>query len=53
MNVDISSINISGNQGVFDGKISLSVQNNDQLKKLIIKIKKVDGVKKVTRVNTL
>lgn len=53
MNVDISSINISGNQGVFDGKISLSVKNNDQLKKLILRIKKVDGVKKVTRVNTL
>ncbi|QOD61302.1 bifunctional (p)ppGpp synthetase/guanosine-3',5'-bis(diphosphate) 3'-pyrophosphohydrolase [Polaribacter haliotis] len=52
-NVFIHSINIAGDEGVFDGKISLSVQNSSQLNKLIKSIQKVDGVKKVERVNTL
>ena len=53
MDVFIHSINISGNDGVFDGKLSLSVQNKTQLSKLIESMKKVDGVQKVERVNTL
>ena len=53
VSVFIHSINISGNDGVFDGKLSLSVQNISQLTKLMKSIKKVDGVKKVERVNTL
>lgn len=53
MNVFIHSINIAGNQGVFDGKITLSVKNITQLNKLIDNIKKVEGVLKVERVNTL
>jgi GTP pyrophosphokinase len=53
MNVMIHSINIAGNEGVFDGKLSLSVKNKTQLTKLITSIKKVDGVQKVERVNTM
>jgi GTP pyrophosphokinase len=53
MGVFIHSINIAGNEGVFDGKISLSVKNSAQLNRLINSIKKVDGVKNVERVNTL
>ncbi len=53
MNVFIHSINIAGNEGVFDGKLSLSVKNKTQLTKLIDQIKKVDGVQKVERVNAL
>lgn len=53
MNVFINSINIAGNEGYFDGKISLSVQNKNQLNTLIQNIKKVEGVQKVERVNTL
>ena len=53
MHVFIHSINISGNEGVFDGKLSLSVKNKTQLDKLIQSIKKVDGVQKVERVNTM
>ena len=51
--VFIHSINIAGNEGVFDGKISISVNNRAQLKKLIFSIQKIEGVKKVVRVNTL
>ncbi|MGY0408577.1 MAG: RelA/SpoT family protein, partial [Polaribacter sp.] len=53
MGVFINSINITGNEGIFDGKISLSVKNSSQLNKLIKSIQKVEGVKKVKRVNTL
>ena len=53
MGVYIQSINIAGDEGVFEGKISLSVKNSAQLNKLLQSIKKVEGVKKVERVNTL
>ncbi|TVZ55051.1 GTP pyrophosphokinase [Lutibacter sp. Hel_I_33_5] len=53
MSVFIHSINISGDQGVFDGKLSISVKNKNQLNKLIESIKKIDGVQNVERVNTL
>ena len=53
MGVFIHSINISGDEGVFDGKISLSVKNSAQLKKLMNRIQKVEGVKKVERVNRM
>ncbi len=53
MDVFIHSINISGDNGVFDGKLSLSVKNKNQLEKLIGSMKKVEGVQKVERVNTL
>lgn len=53
MNVFIHSINIAGNEGIFDGKLSLSVKNKTQLNKLIENIKKVDGVQKVERVNAM
>jgi guanosine-3',5'-bis(diphosphate) 3'-pyrophosphohydrolase len=49
----IHGINISGDEGVFDGKIALSVKNSSQLNKLIKSIKKVEGIKKVERVNRL
>jgi GTP pyrophosphokinase len=53
MGVFINSINIAGDEGVFDGKISLSVKNSGQLNKLMKSIQKVDGVRKVDRVNSL
>ena len=53
MGVFINSINIAGNEGVFEGKINLSVKNSRQLEKLMKSIQKVDGVKKVDRVNSL
>lgn len=51
--VYLHSINISGDEGVFDGKISLSVKNSSQLNKLIKRIQKVEGIKKVERVNRM
>jgi guanosine-3',5'-bis(diphosphate) 3'-pyrophosphohydrolase len=51
--VFINSINIAGDEGVFEGKISLSVKNISQLNKLIKSMQKLEGVKKVERVNSL
>ena len=53
MGVFIHSINIKGDEGVFDGKLSISVKNSSQLDKLIKNLNKIEGVKKVERVNTL
>ena len=49
MNVNIQSISLSGDAGIFKGQIAVIVQNNTILKKLIDNIKKIDGVDKVTR----
>ena len=53
MGVFINSINIKGDEGVFDGKLAITVKNSSQLNKLIKQIQKVDGLKKVERVNSL
>lgn len=53
MSINMNSINISGNSGVFNGKISLIIKNKKQLNKVISNIKNIEGVQKVNRVNTL
>ena len=50
MNVNIQSISLSGEAGIFKGQVAVIVQNNNILKKLIDNIKKIDGIDKVTRV---
>lgn len=50
MSVNIKSISLSGDAGIFNGKIVVIVQNNTILKRLMENIKKIDGVDKVTRV---
>ena len=50
MNVNIQSISLSSEAGIFNGQITVVVQNNTILKKLIDNIKKVDGIDKVARV---
>ena len=50
MNVNIQSISLSTNAGLFHGQVAVVVQNNTILKKMINNIKKIDGIEKVTRV---
>ena len=50
MNVNIQSISLSGEAGIFYGQVTVIVQNNNFLKKLMDNIKKIDGIEKVTRV---
>mgnify|MGYP001262248980 CR=1 FL=1 len=49
MNVNIQSISLSGDAGIFTGQIAVIVQNNNILKKLIDNIKQIDGIDKVSR----
>ena len=49
MKVNIKSINISGNDGIFEGTITVEVHDTHHLEQLIERIKKIDGVRKVTR----
>jgi GTP pyrophosphokinase len=51
MQVNIHKLNISGEDGIFEGQITVGIKNNDQLKKLIEKLKKIDGIDKVERLN--
>ena len=51
MHVNIQSISLSGEAGIFNGQITVVVQNNTILKRLINNIKKIDGIDKVTRTN--
>ncbi|CAN1532532.1 SpoT Guanosine polyphosphate pyrophosphohydrolases/synthetases [Flavobacteriaceae bacterium] len=50
MNVNIQSISLSGEAGIFKGQVSVIVPNITILKKLMDNIKKIDGIDKVTRV---
>ncbi len=50
MNVDIQSISLNGEAGIFDGQIAVIVRNNTILKKLMENLKKLDGIDKITRV---
>ncbi|QZK91056.1 RelA/SpoT family protein [Flavobacterium sp. CHNK8] len=49
MNVNIQSISLSTDAGIFHGQVAVIVQNNTILKKMISNIKKIDGIDKVTR----
>lgn len=50
MSVNIQSISLNSEAGIFNGQVTVVVQNNTILKKLIDNIKKVDGIDKITRV---
>jgi GTP diphosphokinase / guanosine-3',5'-bis(diphosphate) 3'-diphosphatase len=53
MNVNIHSLNISGDDGLFEGNITVSVKNRTQLQKLCENIKKIDGIDTVERIYKL
>jgi guanosine-3',5'-bis(diphosphate) 3'-pyrophosphohydrolase len=50
MQVNIQSISLNGDAGLFKGQLIVVVQNSTLLNKLIDNIKKIDGIDKVTRV---
>lgn len=50
MHVNMKSISFESNDGLFSGKISVVVKNNTIVKKLFEKLKKINGIDKVTRV---
>jgi GTP pyrophosphokinase len=51
LHVNIHELNISGNEGFFQGKITVHINNNKQLNNLIQQIKKIEGIEKVERIH--
>lgn len=49
MHVNMRDIAFKSNQSVFEGKITVIVKNNTILKKLMDRLKKIEGIDKVTR----
>ncbi|MCR8668627.1 RelA/SpoT family protein [Aestuariibaculum sp. M13] len=50
MHVNMKSISFESHDGIFSGKINVIVKNNTLLKKLLEKLRKINGIDKVTRV---
>lgn len=50
MNINIQSISLTTEAGLFNGKVAVIVKNNGILEKMMEKIRKIDGIDKVTRV---
>ena len=52
LRIDIRSLSISADHGVFQGDLIVSVEDKGHLNNLIKKLKEVPGVEKVDRLNT-
>jgi GTP pyrophosphokinase len=50
MHVNMKSVSFESDDGIFSGKITLVVKNNTEVKKLMNKLKKINGIDKVHRV---
>nr|AOE07339.1 MFS transporter family protein [uncultured bacterium] len=50
MDVNIKSISFDSDSGTFNGKIAVEVKNNNFVTKLMDRIKKINGIEKVSRV---
>lgn len=50
LNVNIRALDFQSHDGIFDGRISLYVRNNDDLKKIIHKVGQIKGVDKINRI---
>ncbi len=50
LGINIRSFSIEGDEGYFEGKVSIFVKNKDQLNHVIHSIKKLDGITNVTRI---
>lgn len=49
-NINIRSINITGDAGMFEGKITITVHNQMQLDGIVKKIKGIEGISSVSRI---
>ena len=50
MHVNMKKLNFDSDSGVFQGKITVVVKNNNLVKKLMERLKKINGIEKVSRV---
>ena len=50
LNVNIHKINISCEEGIFDGTIDLRIHDRDDVKNIIRKLKNVEGLQEITQI---
>jgi len=50
MHVNMQSVSFESENGLFNGKVTVVVRNNTILKRLIEKLKKINGIDKVQRI---
>ncbi len=50
LNVNMKSINLDSNEGIFTGTLTVVVKNTAVVNKLVRKLKQINGIEKVTRV---
>jgi len=50
MSVNIHNLTMDSNDGIFDGKVTISINNKTQLDKLVAILKRLEGVTKVNRI---
>jgi len=50
MGVNIRTFSINGDEGYYEGKISIFVKNNNQVNLIIRKLKEIDGINSVERI---
>ncbi len=53
LNVNMRSISFDSDDGIFEGQIMVYVHNTKHLKKLIAKLKSIDGVINVSRIDSV
>jgi guanosine-3',5'-bis(diphosphate) 3'-pyrophosphohydrolase len=49
MHVDIKAINVIGDDGIFDGEITLKVHNENFLNQVTSKLEKIEGIEAISR----
>jgi GTP diphosphokinase / guanosine-3',5'-bis(diphosphate) 3'-diphosphatase len=51
MNINMRSVNLASNDGMFDGVMMVYIHNTEQLRTLINSLKRINGIERVTRIN--
>ena len=51
LDINIHSVTVTADEGIFDGSIELRVHDRSDVKLIMDRIKKVDGIQEVMRIN--
>ena len=51
LDIDIHRVTVTADEGIFDGSIELRVHDRSDVKLIMDRIKKVDGIQEVMRIN--
>ena len=51
LDIDIHRVTVTADEGIFDGSIELRVHDRSDVKLIMDRLKKVDGIQEVMRIN--